>query len=136
MYFAKITQSTLIAVGLMLGTSSIGALEAQSSDAKTKPDNSAVNKRDQSPDQATADQQKMNATDRGIAARIRKSVVADKSLSTYAHNVKIISQDGTVTLKGPVRSEDEVKSIVAKAIDVAGSPDKVVNQLSVQPESK
>jgi len=135
MYFAKITHSTFIAVSLVLGTSSIGALEAQS-DAKTKPDNSAVNKRDQNPDQATADQQKMNAMDRGIAARIRKSVVADKSLSTYAHNVKIISQDGTVTLKGPVRSDDEVKSIVAKAVEVTGSPDKVVNQLSVQPESK
>jgi hyperosmotically inducible periplasmic protein len=117
----------------MLGTSSIGA---QSADAQTKPDNSAVNKRDQNPDQATADQQKMNATDRGITARIRKSVMADKSLSTYAHNVKIISQDGTVTLKGPVRSDGEVKSIVAKATDVTGSPDKVINQLSVQPESK
>jgi hyperosmotically inducible periplasmic protein len=136
MYFAKITQSILIAVSLILGTSSIGVLAAQSSDAKTKPDNSAVNKRDQNPDQATADQQKMNATDRGITARIRKSVVADKSLSTYAHNVKIISQDGTVTLKGPVRSDDEVKSIVAKANEVTGSADKVINQLSVQPDSK
>jgi hyperosmotically inducible protein len=136
MYFAKITQSTFIAVSLMLGTSSIGALQAQSTDAKTKPDNSAVNKRDQNPDQATADKQKMNATDSGIAAKIRKAVVADKSLSTYAHNVKIISQDGTVTLKGPVRSDDEVKSIVAKATDVTGSADKVINQLSVQPASK
>lgn len=135
MYFAKITQSSLIAFSLLLGTSAIGVLEAQS-DAKTKPDNSAVNKRDQNPDQATADQQKMNAADRDITARIRKAVVADKALSTYAHNVKIISQDGTVTLKGPVRSDDEVKSIVAKAVEVTGSPDRVVNQLSVQPESK
>jgi hyperosmotically inducible protein len=136
MYFAKITQSTLLAVSLMLGTSSIGALQAQSTDAKTKPDNSAVNKRDQNPDQATADQQKMNAADRDITAKIRKAVVADKSLSTYAHNVKIISQDGTVTLKGPVRSDLEVKSLVAKATDVTGSADKVINQLSVQPASK
>jgi hyperosmotically inducible periplasmic protein len=132
MYFAKITQLTFIAVSLVLGTSSIGALQAQSTDAKTKPDNSAVNKQDQ----ATADQQKMNATDRGITAKIRKAVVADKTLSTYAHNVKIISQDGTVTLKGPVRSDDEVRSIVAKATDVTGSADKVINQLSVQPASK
>jgi osmotically-inducible protein OsmY len=120
----------------MLGTSSIGALQAQSTDAQTKPDNSAVNKRDQNSDQATADKQKMNATDSGIAAKIRKAVVADKSLSTYAHNVKIISQDGVVTLKGPVRSDDEVKSIVAKATDVTGSADKVINQMSVQPASK
>jgi hyperosmotically inducible protein len=132
MYFAKITQSTFIAVSLVLGTSSIGALQAQSTDAKTKPDNSAVNKQDQ----PTADQQKMNATDRGITAKIRKAVVADKTLSTYAHNVKIISQDGTVTLKGPVRSDDEVKSIVAKATSVTGSADKVINQLLVQSASK
>ena len=78
----------------------------------------------------------MNPADRDLCAKIRKSVIADKSLSTYAHNVKIISQDGTVTLKGPVRSDDEVKSIVAKATDVTGSADKVVNQLSVKPPSK
>jgi osmotically-inducible protein OsmY len=112
------------------------ALSAQSSDAKIKPDNSAVNKRDQNPGEITADQQKMNAADRGITAKIRKSVMADKSLSSYAHNVKIISQDGTVTLKGPVRSDDEMKSIVAKAVEVTGSGDKVLNQLSVQPVSK
>jgi len=134
MYFIKSTPATFAALVLILGTT--GALHAQSSDARTKPDNSAVNKRDQSPNEATADQQKMNATDRGITAKIRKSVMADKSLSTYAHNVKIISQDGTVTLKGPVRSDDEVKAIVAKATEVTGSGDKVINQLSVQPDSK
>jgi hyperosmotically inducible periplasmic protein len=46
-------------------------------------------------------------------------VIADKSLSTYAHNVKIIAQNGMVTVKGPVRSEDERKAIVAKAEAVA-----------------
>jgi hyperosmotically inducible protein len=51
-------------------------------------------------------------------------------------NVKIISQDGMVTLKGPVRSDDEIKSIVAKAMDVTGSADKVINQMSVAPDSK
>lgn len=135
MYFKKITQATFVACTFMVGASfSMGTLHAQSSD--TKPDNSAVNKRDQNPGEATADQQKMNATDRGITAKIRKSVMADKSLSTYAHNIKIISQDGTVTLKGPVRSDDEVKSIIAKATEVTGSSDKIINQLSVQPHSK
>ena len=62
-----------------------------------------------------------------------KAVIADKELSTYAHNVKIISQDGVVTLKGPVRSDAEVKSIVAKAVEIAGSADKVINQMSVKP---
>jgi hyperosmotically inducible protein len=131
MYFTKVTQSSLIAVSLLCA-SSVCVLNAQSSDAQTKPDNSAVNKSNQ----PTADQQSMNATDRGITAKIRKAVIADKTLSTYAHNVKIISQDGTVTLKGPVRSDAEVQTIVAKAVEVTGSADKVVNQLSVQPASK
>jgi osmotically-inducible protein OsmY len=56
----------------------------------------------------------------------------DKSLSTDAHNVKVISQDGTVTLKGPVKSEAEKTAIVAKAVSVAGSADKVVDQMSVK----
>jgi osmotically-inducible protein OsmY len=111
-------------------------LQAQSSDAQTKPDNSAVNKRDKAPGAVTADQQKMNAADRELTAKIRKAVIADKSLSTYAHNVKIVSQDGTVTLKGPVRSDEEMKSLLAKATDITGSADKVINQLSVQPASK
>jgi hyperosmotically inducible protein len=50
--------------------------------------------------------------------------------------VKIVSQDGTVTLKGPVRSDAEVASIIAKATDVTGSADKVVNQMTVAPASK
>jgi osmotically-inducible protein OsmY len=111
----------------------VGPVHAQSTDDKTNPDNTAVNKRDQNPGEATADQQKMNPADRALSAKIRKAVMADKSLSTYAHNIKIISQDGIVTLKGPVRSADEVRSIMAKATDGTGSSDKVVNQMSVKP---
>ena len=59
--------------------------------------------------------------------------MADKSLSSYAHNVKIVSQNGTVTLKGPVRSEDEKKAIMAKAVEVAGSADKVTDEMTVKP---
>jgi len=77
--------------------------------------------------------QKMNKADRDLSAHIRKSIMADKSLSTYAHNIKVISQDGVVTLKGPVHSEDEKKAIVAKAVEVAGSADKVVDQITVKP---
>jgi osmotically-inducible protein OsmY len=78
----------------------------------------------------------MNAADRDNTAKIRRSVMADKSLSSYAHNVKIISQNGTVTLKGPVRSDEEVRSIVSNATDVIGRPDKVINQMSVRAASK
>lgn len=130
------TSTNRITLALLLGLSCVGPIHAQSTDAKTKPDNTAVNKRDRNPGEATADQQKMNVTDREMTAKIRRSIMADKSLSTYAHNIKVISQDGTVTLKGPVRSDDEVKSIVSKATDITGATDKVINQISVKPTSK
>ena len=136
MQLSQITKASVITFALLLGASWAGSANAQSTDDKTKPDNTAVNKRDRSPGAATADKQKMNATDRNLTAKIRRSIMADKSLSTYAHNVKIISQDGTVTLKGPVRSEDEVKTIVSKATEITGSADKVINQMSVKPASK
>jgi hyperosmotically inducible protein len=132
MHLFHLSKSNLLTFALLL-PSLAGLVYAQSTDTKPKPDNTVVNKRDRNPDEATADQQKMNEADRALTAKIRKAVMADKNLSTYAHNVKIISQDGTVTLKGPVKSDDEVKSIMAKAIEGAGSADKVVNQMSVKP---
>ena len=132
MHLLHLGKTNMLTFALLL-PSLAGAVYAQATDTRTKPDNTAVNKRDRSPDEATADQQKMNTADRALTAKIRKAVVADRNLSTYAHNVKIISQDGTVTLKGPVDSNDEVKSIMAKAIEGTGSPDKIVNQMSVKP---
>jgi len=95
-----------------------------------KPDNTKTNKQDRSPNAATADKQKDNKSDRETARQIRKAIVDDKSFSTYAHNVKVISQHGTVTLKGPVRSEEEKKAIEDKAIAVAGAGN-VKNELTV-----
>lgn len=100
--------------------------------AQTAADNTKVNTRDRTKGAVTADQQKENAADREIAKKIRQSLVSDKSLSTYAHNVKVVAQGGHVTLKGPVRSEDEKKVIEAKATEVAGSG-KVTNEISIAP---
>ena len=58
----------------------------------------------------------------------------NSSLSSYAHNVKIVSQNGKVTLKGSLRSEKDKQSIAAKAAEVVGA-DKVTNQLEVKPEN-
>jgi hyperosmotically inducible protein len=55
----------------------------------------------------TADQQKENARDRELTQNIRRALMQDKTLSSYAHNVKVIAQGGQVTLKGPVRTEEE-----------------------------
>ena len=66
-------------------------------------------------------------------AHCRRSLVEDKNLSTYAHNVKIIAQNGMVTLKGPVRSNEEKTAVEAKAAEIAGA-DKVTSQLEVKPK--
>lgn len=96
------------------------------------PDNTKQNQGDANQGATTADQQKMNTADRNLTKQIRASIYKDKSLSTYAHNIKIISQDGKVTLKGPVRSEDEKASIEAKAVAVAGAGN-VANELEIAP---
>jgi len=62
----------------------------------------------------TAGQQKENPSDRAMTQQIRRAILQDKSLSTYAHNVKVITQDGNVILKGPVRSIGEKKTVEAK----------------------
>jgi osmotically-inducible protein OsmY len=100
-------------------------------DPQTQPDNTKNNKGDARKDAVTADQQKETAADRDMAKKIRKSIASDSSLSTYAHNIKIIVRDGMVTLKGPVKTEDEKNAIGAKANEIAGA-EKVQNELTVK----
>ena len=95
-------------------------------------DNTGINKRDTSPEKITADQQSQTKEDREITQKIRQAVVDDKSLSTYAHNVKIITIDGMVTLKGPVRSEDEKRTIEEKAGQIAGK-NKIKSEIEIAP---
>jgi len=118
-------------VHAMLITGALTAL-AIPAIAQTAADNTKVNTRDRTKGAVTADQQKETAADREITKKIRQSLVSDKSLSTYAHNVKVVAQGGHVTLKGPVRSEDEKKVIEAKATEVAGAG-KVTNEISIAP---
>ena len=86
----------------LLTLASAYASSQDSSAQQPAPDNTKVNQRDKNKAEPTADQQKENQPDREIARKIRQSIVQDKSLSSYAHNVKIISINGAVTLKGPV----------------------------------
>jgi osmotically-inducible protein OsmY len=95
-------------------------------------DNTKANQRDRNRSEPTADQAKQNPSDLEIMRKIRRSIVQDKDLSTYAHNVKVIAQDGRVTLKGPVRSEQEKRTVEAKAVLVAGEGN-VVNEITVAP---
>ena len=97
-------------------------------------DNTKMNQRDRNPNEPTADQQQNNRSDRDITQQVRKAIEADKTFSTYAHNVKVITQNGQVTLKGPVRSEEEKRAVEAKAAEVAGEG-KVSSELTVKPKS-
>ena len=94
------------------------------------PDNSAVNVRDRAPGAMTAGQQS-DSTDVELTRRIRRAMVQDHSLSMLAHNVKIISTNGAVMVRGPVKTEEEKTAIANKAQAIAGAG-KVDNQLEVK----
>ena len=97
-------------------------------------DNTKMNQRDRNPNEPTADQQQNNRSDRDITQQVRQAIMSDKTFSTYAHNVKVITQNGQVTLKGPVRSDDEKRAVEAKAAAIAGDG-KVTSELTVKPKS-
>jgi hyperosmotically inducible periplasmic protein len=117
------------AAGLLFGGLLLMAAQEPASPA---PDNTKMNDRDRNSNQPMADQQKENRPDLEITKQIRQALVRDKSLSPYAHNVKIVTQGGMVTLRGPVHSDEEKKAVEAKAVEVAGEG-KVNNQLDVKP---
>jgi hyperosmotically inducible protein len=121
------------AIGILVGGSSVNLRATQQKPPAS--DNTKANQRDRSKTEPTADQGKNSAADREIMQKIRQSLMDDKSLSTYAHNVKIIAQDGKVTLKGPVRSMKEKQTIEQKAIEVAGAGN-VTDELTVKPAKK
>jgi len=112
---------------LSVSSAGIWAQQAQ----PPAPDNTKTNQRDRAKSEPTADQAKNTVSDRDLMQKIRKSIVDDKSLSTYAHNVKIISQNGKVTLKGPVRSEEEKNAVEQKAAEIAGAGN-VTNEITIK----
>ena len=93
-------------------------------------DNTGVNVRDRDDNVKTPIDQNENQADVNITADIRKRVV-DTKMSTNAQNVKIMTQDGHVTLRGPVKSADEKTRIGQIAEEVAGSG-KVDNQIEIE----
>jgi len=94
------------------------------------PDNTKTNKRDRAPEAATAEKQGNSKQDVDLTRQIRKQITADDSLSTYAKNVKVITKDGSVTLRGPVRSADEKAKVEQIAKQVAGA-EHVTSDLDV-----
>ncbi len=109
---------------------------AQDSAGQSAPasDNTKINQRDRNPNEPTADQQTNTRSDRDMTQQIRQAIMNDKAFSTYAHNVKVITQNGQVTLKGPVRSDEEKRAVEAKATAIAGDG-KVTSELTVKPKN-
>ncbi len=84
-------------------------------------DNSGVNRLHDGVTGISADQQGNSKSDVETTRRIRRLLTVNKDLSTYAHNVKIITNNGHVTLKGPVRSDAERQVVEDAAVQVAGA---------------
>jgi hyperosmotically inducible protein len=120
----------LLSMVLMVGCSKNRSEDKQVSQTAVEADNSGRNVRDRNDQTKTPGDQSENEADRTITQNIRQVITADDSLSTNAKNVKIITNDGTVTLRGPVKSEKEKVEIEAKAKQVAGVK-RVDNQLEI-----
>jgi hyperosmotically inducible protein len=120
----------LLSMVLIVGCSKDRSEDKQVSQTAVEPDNSGGNVRDRNDQTKTAGDQSESEADRTITQNIRQAITADDSLSTNGKNVKIITTDGTVTLRGPVKSEKEKAEIEAKAKQVAGVK-KVDNQLEI-----
>ena len=120
--------SSVLACVLGLGLSAF----AQVTKPQTPPDNTKTNQRDKDQSKPTAGQQKENKSDLEITRQIRRLLTQDKSLSTYAKNIKVITQHGNVTLRGPVRSAEDKAAVEAKANEVAGA-DHVKSELQIAP---
>jgi osmotically-inducible protein OsmY len=98
--------------------------------SQTAPDNTGRNVRDRGGDTVTPGDQSNAKADLNLTQEIRKAIMADKSLSTNAKNVKIITANGVVTLRGPVNTPQEKATLEAKAQSIAGA-DNVNSQLEI-----
>jgi osmotically-inducible protein OsmY len=126
----KFIMVLLFATVLVAGCSKDRSGDKQVSQTAVEPDNSGRNVRDRDNQTKTSGDQAENEADRAITQNIRAAITADDSLSTNGKNVKIITSDGTVTLRGPVKSDKEKADIEAKAKQIAGVK-KVDNQLEI-----
>ena len=116
---------------LVLTCLSTVTLAAMAADDKTKPDNTAINERDRSRETQTSGDQSNSSEDLKITQAIRQALMKDSELSTTAKNVKIITNNGQVTLRGPVKTAQEKAKIDQLAKSAAGGA-KIDDQLEVK----
>ena len=116
---------------LVLACLSTVSVAAMASDDKTKPDNTAINERDRSRETQTSGDQSNSSADLKTTQAIRQALMKDSELSTTAKNIKIITDNGQVTLRGPVKNAQEKAKIGQLARSAAGGA-KVDDQLDVK----
>src|SRR3954447_25349048 len=120
---------------LVLNCLSALSLAALAEDnGKTKPDNTVTNQRDRSGDTATSGDQSNSSADLKITQAIRQALMKDGELSTTAKNIKVITANGQVTLRGPVNNAQE-KAKVDQIARSAGGGAKIVDELDVKNET-
>ena len=122
---------TLLAI-TCLSALSLAALAAD--DEKSKPDNTATNERDRSGETKTSGDQLNSSADLKTTQAIRQALMKDDELSMTAKNIKVITANGHVTLRGPVKTAHEKAKIDQLAKSAAGGA-QIDNQLDVK-ESK
>jgi osmotically-inducible protein OsmY len=116
---------------LVLACLSAVSLAAIAGDDKTKPDNTAINERDRSDETKTSGDQSNSSTDLKTTRAIRQALMKDGELSTTAKNIKVITANGHVTLRGPVKTAQEKAKIDQLAKSAAGGA-QIDNQLDVK----
>jgi hyperosmotically inducible periplasmic protein len=120
----------LVLAGLVGFPGFVQSEDTRTPSAQTAPDNTGKNVRDREDKTLTPFDQSESEADRTLTQRIRQAVVHDDSLSTNAKNVKIITTNSRVTLRGPVASKQEKAAVASKAQQIAGA-DKVDDQLEI-----
>ena len=119
----------LLVLGSYTGT--VGAADkSTATPSQMAPDNTGRNVRDRNGDTLTSGDQSENQADRTLTQQIRRELMADRSLSTDAKNIKIVTINGVVTLRGPVNTPQEKATIEAKAQSIAGA-NNVDSQLEI-----
>ena len=116
---------------LVLACLSTVSVAAMAADDKTKPDNTAINERDRSRETQTSGDQSNSSADLKITQAIRQALMKDNDLSTTAKNIKIITDNGQVTLRGPVKNAQEKAKIDQLARSAAGGA-KINDRLDVK----
>jgi hyperosmotically inducible periplasmic protein len=117
MRISALLLSASLLIGALLFSAGAGSAQAQGQ----APDNTAVNQRDRDHQTLTPIDQSTQSQDLQITRDIRRSLIKDDTMSTDARNIKIITANGAVTLRGPVHTAQEKAAVEAKAAQVAGN---------------